>query len=279
MTNNKSNTWTMRAAYALCVYVACLLTVVDPVQAQNAGQSVCVLSFNLTATGTTGNLDLRQSQCQTIEVQYLSEGFSAVSLTVEVAPIATGGVAGTFTALTTSNSLTLYGDLPNALTNTISATSRVRLLTPFAFARINATLTGTGTLRGTLVGLTTSAPVTDGAGHPTTPTYCTLFAPVTVSQVGSFSQELIALTSGKSIHVCSVLLAFSTNTSTFAMVYGTGSACGTGTGNIISSVPSPASVTAPTSFNAVFPLPTSNALCITGTGAMTGGGVVSYGLR
>lgn len=241
-----------------------------------AAPSACTLVWQLTATGSSSNLDLRNSNCQTLQLTYVSEGFSAVSVDVEIAPIASGGGPGTFASA--SSSPLYFGGTRLPLTSTTAGTIKFRLSTPSAYARVTATLTGTGTTRGVLDGSNSTPGFTDGNGVPTTPVYCTLTAAITISQGSSFTQELIAASSGRQIFVCGLMLAFSAS-GNLIIQSGTGTTCGTGTVNVTGTIPTLSSMNVPNSPNAVMPLTVSHALCLNGSAATTGGGIVFYALR
>ena len=84
---------------------------------------------------------------------------------------------------------------------------------------------------------------------------------------GTSSVQIVALSGTAKIYVCSMsVINTSGTTPTFALTYGTGTACATGTGNI--TFPVATSTTVPVTFNGpiVGVTPAGNALCYIQTG-------------
>lgn len=109
-----------------------------PVAAQD-----CTVNFKLSAAGTSSVFDNRTKGCVTWAVTYNATGFSALSLTVQGAPDASGtpGAFGAVTAVAGSN--------PSTSITQASATFG----TYFPWMRVNlAGLTGSGSVTGTLYG-------------------------------------------------------------------------------------------------------------------------------
>lgn len=94
---------------------------------------------------------------------------------------------------------------------------------------------------------------------------------------GTASVQLLALSSGRRIHVCSAnIVSVSGTTPTFSLTYGTGAACATGTGTIIPAIA--AATTAGVMYVPPTPVgvtPASNALCYVQTGTTP---VVKYNI-
>lgn len=121
----------------------------------------CTASFDLTATGTTNPIDLRYKNCGTVvDVTYLTTpSISALSLTLEGAPDSGAG-PGTFTTVSASY---LIGANPS----TTLVSGRIRALFAVgvpAYIRVNATITGTGNLRGVVAAMSTAFTYTSAGG-------------------------------------------------------------------------------------------------------------------
>jgi len=107
----------------------------------------CKLDFVLTSASNSSTYDNRSGYCSTWVVSYNSVGFtSTLALTVQHAPLAAGGVAGTWA---TFGGTVVSGINPN----TSVAQGTTRLEGYYPFMRVNlASLTGTGTVTGRLYG-------------------------------------------------------------------------------------------------------------------------------
>jgi hypothetical protein len=89
--------------------------------------------------------------------------------------------------------------------------------------------------------------------------------------------EIVALTAGKNIFVTSFNL-FAGGTGTIKFVYGTGSACGTGTTDLTGAYPlkDQGSIAVGSGHGLVLYVPASNALCVTTSASVQISGSVSY---
>lgn len=96
--------------------------------------------------------------------------------------------------------------------------------------------------------------------------------PISVSASGN--TELVALTAGQTIYICDVVLS-ANGTVTATLIYGTGTACGTGETNIL-----PQDLTAQVGYTGSFggrlKGAAANALCLDLSGAVAVKGVVTY---
>lgn len=114
----------------------------------------CVIGFSFSASGNTtvaaGNPntgDNRQAGCESWTLQYQSVGFSGVTLTIQSAP----------GSLTAGSWVTYAGSIdtginPNTSTTGATTTGHNGAIT-IPWIRVNAALTGTGTLNGVLYGI------------------------------------------------------------------------------------------------------------------------------
>lgn len=103
------------------------------------------------------------------------------------------------------------------------------------------------------------------------------FISVKIDNATATTAELVALDAAKTIWVTSFNVV-SAGTGTIKFVYGTGSACGTGTTDLTGAYTLVANgyVSAGSGLGAVLSVPKGNALCITTTGSVQRSGSVSY---
>jgi hypothetical protein len=104
--------------------------------------------------------------------------------------------------------------------------------------------------------------VSGGGGNPCLNPWVTLTPVYNGSTSGTSAVQIVALSGTTKIYVCSLSVIETSGTSpTFALEYGTGTACATGTGNI--TFPVLTSTTVPVTFNGpiVGVTPAGNALC------------------
>lgn len=129
-----------------------------------AAQTPCVINFTFTASGNTpvtaGNQnqgDNRQAGCYSWTMQYEATGFSAVTLTIQSAP----------GPLTPGTWVTYAGSLDTGSNPNTSTTGAVTTLhngtVSIPWIRLNLSATGTGTVRGVLIGLQ-NGPAGGGGG-------------------------------------------------------------------------------------------------------------------
>lgn len=134
----------------------CVLPFLMPLAAQQTVRVTadCVIGFTFTASGSTpvtaGNPntgDNRQAGCESWTLQYQSTGFSAVTLTIQSAP---GSITpGTF--VTYAGTIDTGVNPNTSLTGATTTAHNATIAIPWI--RVNAALTGTGTLNGVLYGI------------------------------------------------------------------------------------------------------------------------------
>lgn len=103
------------------------------------------------------------------------------------------------------------------------------------------------------------------------------YSSVKIDNATAVTVELVALDAAKTIFVTSFNVV-SAGTGTIKFVYGTGTACGTGTTDLTGAYNLTANgyVSVGSGLGAVLAVPKGNALCITTTGAVQRSGSVSY---
>lgn len=103
------------------------------------------------------------------------------------------------------------------------------------------------------------------------------YSSVKIDNATAVTAELVALDTAKTIWVTSFNVV-SAGTGTIKFVYGTGTACGTGTTDLTGAYNLTANgyVAVGSGLGAVLSVPKGNALCITTTGAVQRSGSVSY---
>ncbi len=108
---------------------------------------------------------------------------------------------------------------------------------------------------------------------------------VIINQASATTTQLVALSAGKKVYVCSATVnqIGATTAPTFKFVYGTGTNCGTGTADltgVISGANVAGTITNPqfggNGLGQVFSTPASQALCITTTTTQAQKGLLSY---
>lgn len=229
----------------------------------------CQIYFNLTAAAPDSAwFDNRQVGCTAWAVAYTEFGFGAVLVTFQHAPDANGtpGAPATF------GGSVLTGTNPN-----ITLPQGYMVLRGY-YPWLRVTLTGSGAgnnIRGVFYGYKdrTVTAALIGFGGSGVPIFCNNTAAVVLPGIGT--TQIVALTAGQTIYVCHLSLSLSAP-SNVTLVRGTGAACVVGPANVsgvytnvtamaLDFVASPLSVGA-----------ASNALCITLSAAVTGGGVVTF---
>ena len=100
---------------------------------------------------------------------------------------------------------------------------------------------------------------------------------VKIDNASATTVELVALVANKTIFVTHFDVN-SAGTGTIKFVYGTGTNCGTGTTDLTGAYALVANgyINAGNGLGVIIPVPRSNALCITTTGAVQRSGLVSY---
>lgn len=297
------------AIITIIILISTVFVGIDTAVAQTrvAVQPDCIFFYSLSADGSTRAFDNRSAACSVWSASYVSNGFSALTLTVESAPDTSGSpgawvsFAGTGTAVMTDTayfSTTLAGYVPWVrVTLSGSADPGTISLVMYGF-RSTAGTGGSDITQGTIPwvisGAVTNTPtgntavvgpgaagaaisgnpvriagsdgtntrnmLTDSSGRQsiigaaatgaapsgnpmltagvgsgatggllTLPTFCDTSAAVTVP--ANTTVELVALTAGRRVRVCSVAISISL-TGSAQFVQGTGTNCGTGTANL-----------------------------------------------
>lgn len=133
---------------AIIAWRIAILILLSAIAAHGQGQAVrpdCVVPFEFTAAGRSASFDNRTIGCTTWHLTYYSTSFSAVEIQFDYAND-NSGVPGSWT---------LWPNLANGSTLPLSATtsgqSTGKLYHPWVSVVLNSK-TGTGTVRGTLVG-------------------------------------------------------------------------------------------------------------------------------
>lgn len=268
------------------------------------------ISFNFGPLTAAGTVQFLQST-QTFGIRYWrftyqSTGFSVVSIQLESAPDS-AGAPGTWVVM--PGSVTAGANPQTALAGGLTSIV-VSSTSNNPWVRINlATATGTGSISGRVMGYRvnpdggtgcaspcivigpdahgvapTQNPVQtaglDGSGNVVPIILCTLSAVVNVSSMGE--NQIIALSSGKTIRVCNLDVSFPTPSAfTVQLDYGTGSNCGTGTGHLGGIFTFNTAVLGlfddPGAYAPYVP-PASNAVCLNLSAAVTVQGTVHYAI-
>lgn len=237
----------------------------------------CVVAFVITMQGGTGpaggaGYDNRQIGCNSWQLQYGSSGFSAVTLTIQSAPD-----GATFSTL---GGTAVFGALPLTSTTGASVLMNSYGVNFAPFVRVIATTaTGTGTIRGILLGYRAAGFAgTSGGGTGTNGVVvgagCTLQAPITLS--GSGNTRIINAGGTGTVRICEI--SFSTTAAEdIQITEGTGTNCGTGTLNVtglyksVQSMVLDPQVTAPITAQVV-----GDDICLNQSAAQALGGLVIY---
>lgn len=164
----------------------------------------CSIAFNFSASGSTpviaGNPntgDNRQVGCESWTLQYQSTGFSGVSLRIQSAP---GPLtAGTFVtyAGTIDTGINPNTSLMGATTTAHNGTATI------PWIRVNAVLTGTGTLNGVLYGLKSGASAGGGGGSSGCPNPCPVIGTAAAGAPPSGAPVQVAGSDGTDIRTVS----------------------------------------------------------------------------
>ncbi len=134
------------AVLALLLLILCATGTTVLAQGAVGGQTPdCVVNFKLTAAGNSAELDNRGRFCSVWVLAYYNVGFSGLTVTLQAAPVDTGGVAGS------------WGTATGTFTGTHPQTTTSHVLIRFdgyhPYLRVNLSgLTGTGTVTGRLWG-------------------------------------------------------------------------------------------------------------------------------
>jgi len=123
----------------------------QPVTSQQADCGKFIQPGITTAgTFTSENIDNRFAGCDGFVVTYSSNGFSAVSVLLQDAPLGAGGIAGTF--------VSFAGTIVSPFTNPTTATTQgeTRATGYYPYIRIQVTTTGTGYLVAEIHGFKTN---------------------------------------------------------------------------------------------------------------------------
>lgn len=237
----------------------------------------CLVAFNITAqlgTGpVAGGYDNRQIGCNSWQLQYQAGGFSAVALAIQ-----SSVDSGTFG---TMPGTAIFGT--NPLTSTTTASNLIQTYGANfpAFVRVQATTaTGTGTIRGVLLGWRAAgfAGTTAGGGTGTNGVVvgsgCTLQQPINLSASGN--TRIINAGGTGTIHICEISFS-STAAENIQFTEGTGTNCGTGTANVSGSYQSVQSIVLDPQVTAPISTQTpGDDFCINQSAAQVTGGLVIY---
>lgn len=256
----------------------------------------CVQTFNLTADGSSGNLDNRGTGCNSWAMVYeIWGGTGAGSVEFEAS---VSGPAGTNVGL----SFASFPSAPVSGSNPSTATfASVWFLGGAPFTRV--TVTGlNGTLRGTIFGWVTEASQSSGGGGGVTSNVdivssipldvnilgpsplpvsgtvtaaqkCTTWARINFS--GTANAQIIPASGALTPVICSLVVSSDTAT-TIGLSRGTGANCGTGT-TVMTTFPSVLGLGLdPQSNQSTFGAAASAAVCINSTVSAAIGGLVFY---
>lgn len=257
-----------------------------PLLAQSARLPDCVLYFSISGNSASGSYNNQQVGCADWSMAYANDGFTALTMTFEEAPVV-GGVPGAFITFTGT---TLAGT--NPLTSLTAGYWRGNGYR--AYVRVSVTATaGSGTIKGVLYGYRS----TDSAGGASSNVTVTN-TPLPVAGVGGAgSAQLVACDSSvpiaaaaasttviisgvaaQQIHVCGFSLSAS-SAGTMQLITGTGALCATGT--VVRTGPISLNANGVLSYGSglgsVLRGGVAEDLCVTMTGAgAVGNGIISY---
>ena len=261
----------------VCVLLASAFSLRLPAQNNVSLSPDCLVAFVITAQNGTGpaggSFDNRQIGCNSWQLQYQNIGFSAVALTLQSAP--DGSTFGTM------GGTILFGT--NPLTSTTAASNLISTYgTPFApFVRVIATTaTGTGTIRGILLGWRaagfagTSSGGGSGSNGVVVGAGCTLQAPITLTASGN--TRIINAAGTGTVRICEI--SFSTTAAeNIQITEGTGTNCGTGTANVTGVYQSVQSMVLDPQVTAPITAQTAgDDICLNQSAAQNLGGLVIY---
>ena len=234
----------------------------------------CLLYFDFTDNGSSPSFDNRFIGCKTWYVAYTNTGFPALTLTFQDAPDATG-VPGAWVAFA--------GTIVEGVNPNVILTQASTVLTgyyPWQRITLSGAVAGAGRrLRGTFYGYR-QVPVANvvfppGAAVSTTlATSCTQSAAIELAPAVIGSQQIVALTAGQTIRICSISLA-SSGAADIRLVQGTGANCVAGPANMTGTFRNVLSAVFGWQSN---PLNTASAqaLCLNSSAAVNIGGVILY---
>jgi hypothetical protein len=291
--------------FAIILACFCASMVAQPLTTPVNVTPDCLVFFDLTAVGNSAQFDNRFIGCDSWTVSYTNTGFATLSLIFQSSPD-NGGVPGGFVNFAGG---IVAGVNPNV--NAAQESTLFKGFYPWLRVRLDATTGGPGRVRGTyfgyrspstaytiLSGLSTVTanqgtpavqanrwPVflSDGAnpiGTAANPlltnlsTPCTLSAPIELAPAGIGDQQLIALTAGKAIRVCSISLSAS-GAADLKFIQGTGANCVTGPANVTGTYRNVLSAVLGWQSNPLT-LASAQALCVNSSAAVNIGGLILY---
>ena len=225
----------------------------------------CLLYFTLTgATANSVSFDNRQIGCTTWTVAYTSSVYTALTLTTQSAPDASGtpGVWAAFAGAV------LSGVNPNvALTQAATSLSGYY---PWMRVRLTGGVAA-GTIRGVLYGFKERTSQVVMGGVVGVPVFCPNSSVITLAGAGT--TQLVALAAGQSIRVCHISLALTAPSAVTLMRAPAGACAGP-----VAISGAYANVTAMALDFGLSPLTLTagNALCINLAAAVNAGGLVSW---
>jgi hypothetical protein len=263
----------MRAAFKLLsiLALACGLAFTQPVQPVMPVPD-CQFYFALTAGSLTStSFSNRTAGCTAWTIAYSYTGYTALTLTVQAAPDAAGGVPGAWAAF---GGAVLAGVNPNVVVASVPTQGSTVLSGYYPWLRVLlAGTAGVGTVRGVVYGYKSQAVLAVLVGFAGgTPVFCNRSLAVVLPGIGT--TQIVPLAAGQTIYVCHVSMSLSAP-SNVTFVRGTGANCVVGPANV-SGVYN--NVTAMALDFGASPLSVAagNALCITLSAAVTAGGVVVH---
>jgi len=253
----------------------------------------CLIYFDFTDNGSSAQFDNRFLGCKTWYVAYTNTGFPALTLTFQDAPD-NAGVPGAWVAFAgtvvegvnpnvalTQASTIMYGYYPwqrITLTGAVAgAGRRIRgtfygyRQTPVATVILPAAITVTAN-QGTANTAVNRWPVYLSDG--TNPVDCPLSAAIELAPAGVGNNQIVALTAGQSIRVCTISLA-SGGATDVGLVQGTGANCAVGTAAVSGTYRNVLSMALPFGVQPLR-LGVGTALCLSSSAAVNIGGLVTY---
>lgn len=252
-------------------------------QTQTRTSPDCFQAFSITSVTTSGNLNnivqIAQGQ-STGGCSYwifTVDGYNTPVATVQFESSAESNAAGT----APSSFVAFAGAISSGTNPTSTFPATIVATGYYPWLRVNVTGYTSGTVRGSIQGWREQTATGGGGGGSTTVTNLTAcqdssktFALAAIDFTTAATQQIVALSGTTVIHVCSLSLAAGSATN-ISLVYGTGSACGTGTTSIDGANGGYQSVLS-MALDVEFDLPSGKAFCIVSSNAVTVGGFVKY---
>ena len=257
-----------------------LLILSGGVAAQNRAIPDCILSFSISSAAAGPNLNniSQQATGQSIggcsQWAVVSDTFNTGIGTIQFESSATSDAAGT-----SPTSFVAFAGTISSGSNPNSTFPWTLLATGYQpWVRVNVTAYTSGTFRGNIFGWREQT----GGGGSSSVSVSNLLAcqnksntlnRAAINFTTATTTQIIAASGSTSITICSLSLAAS-GTTNISLLYGTGSACGTGTTQITGTQPYQ-NILAIALDNEI-PIPASQAFCVTSSSAVTIGGFLTY---